>query len=80
MQQQIHEAIRKLEESAEEVEILLRMSETTWEHYLNYKEGKDSKPKQLGEWNEESLQGEFQNIIKTIENLEVLKRLLEKLL
>jgi len=80
VQQEIQNAIRKLEDASEEVDILFKMSETTWEHYSDYKNGQDSKPKQLGEWNESSLKGEFQNIIEAIGALEEVKEKLQKFL
>ncbi|MGP1561905.1 MAG: DUF2443 family protein [Helicobacteraceae bacterium] len=70
MEDIIEEAIRSLEDSLQELKILLKMSDTNLFSFGSYRQGKTDKPPYLKEWAEESIIGELQNIEKAINSLD----------
>jgi len=74
MEETIKEAIGSLENSLQELTILLKMSDTNLFSFGSYRQGKTDRPPYLKEWAEESIVVELENIYKTIESLDNAKK------
>ncbi len=74
MEETIEDSINKIEDSLEEIKILLRMSDTNLFSFTSYRVGKVEKPPYLNSWAEEGVLGEFENMIDAINELSSVKK------
>lgn len=73
MEEQVENSIHTLEDSMQEIKILLRMADTNIYSFTAYKEGKIEKPPYLNQWAEDGIIDEFENMIDAIKKLNHVK-------
>lgn len=80
MEEKVKASIEVLEDSLQEIRILLKMSDTNLFSFTSYRTGKVDKPPHLKQWAEDSLIGEFEKMQKAIETLGIVRVEIRKLL
>jgi hypothetical protein len=73
MEESLENSIHNLEDSMQEVKILLRMADTNLYSFTAYRKGEVEKPPYLNQWAEDGILDEFENIISAVETLESVK-------
>lgn len=74
MFERIDSIIREIENSNEEINILLNMANITFIDYISIKRGDIPIPENVGEWNVQSIDAEVQNLKESIDALNKIKK------
>ncbi len=74
MEESLENSIHSLEDSMQEIKILLRMADTNLYSFTSYRAGKTEKPPYLNQWAEDGILDEFENIIRAIKELDLVKK------
>lgn len=74
MFEKIDSIIREIENSNEEINILLNMANLTFIEYISIKRGDIPLPENIGEWNIQSIDAEVQNLKESIDALNKIKK------
>ena len=73
MEESLENSIHSLEDSMQEIKILLRMADTNLYSFTAYRSGKIQKPPYINQWAEDGILDEFENIINAVAKLEEVK-------
>ncbi|MCV6609125.1 MAG: DUF2443 family protein [Campylobacterales bacterium] len=73
MEESLENSIHNLEDSMQEIKILLKMADTNLYSFTAYRSGKTEKPPYLNQWAEDGILDEFENIVSAVEKLEEVK-------
>ena len=74
MEEKLEESIHALEDSMQEIRILLRMADTNLYSFASYRSGTTEKPPYLSQWAEDGILDEFETMIQSIATLNEVKK------